>query len=199
MRLPSLNVDADALARDAGSPRHCPHLRQAGQPRLYNQCLTCGTRVGKRVSAKPYSWAQVGSIPLFDEELRTSYLTAYFARYEARRIAEIDRLKAECRDEYQRYLKTPEWLAKRDLVLEREHRICQGCRSAPATQAHHTTYAHIGDEFLFELVAVCRTCHDRFHESEFPRFLDSLYFASYPSVEEAEQSEHPGASAALSK
>ncbi len=132
-------------------------------------------------------------MPLFDEELRTSYLHAYFTRYEARRLAEIDRLKAECRDEYQRYLQSAEWIAKRDLVLEREQRVCEGCRMAPATQAHHTTYAHIGEEFLFELVAVCRSCRDRFHDSDFPRFLDSLYYASYPSVEEVEKTEHTGA------
>lgn len=205
MRLPSLKVDADTIAREAGSPRHCPHLTQelrnkvdrAGGARLWNQCLACGSPVGTRVSAKPYTWHQVHDMPLFDEDLRKSYLQAYFTRYEAHRVAEIERLKAECREAYQRYLQTPEWLAKRDLVLEREQRTCEGCRSAPATEAHHTTYAHIGEEFLFELVAVCRQCHDRFHESEFSRFLDSLYYASYPSVGEAEKPEQTGASAGL--
>ena len=109
MRLPSLTVDADTIAREAGSPRHCPHPTQelrnkvdkAGGARLWNQCLTCGSPVGTRVSAKPYTWHQVHDMPLFDEDLRTSYLLAYFARYEARRVAEIERLKAECHEAYQ--------------------------------------------------------------------------------------------------
>ncbi len=195
MRLPSLKVDADQIAREAGSPRHCPHVKQelrkkidkSGQPRLWKQCLVCGSPVGTRVSAKPYNWHQVAEMPLFDEELRASYLRAYFARYDERRQGEIDRLKRECRDEYRRYLQTPEWQAKRDLVLQREQRVCEGCRVAEATEAHHTSYAHIGEEFLFELVAVCPSCHDRFHESEFSRFLDSLYFSSYPPAEAADE------------
>jgi hypothetical protein len=205
MRLPVLRVDAEVIAKEEGSPRHCPHLAQelrnkidkAGGARLWNQCLTCGSPVGTRVSAKPYTWHQVHDMPLFDEDLRRSYLRAYFARYEARRVAEIERLKAECRDEYQHYLQSPEWIARRDLVLEREQRVCEGCRLVPATEAHHTTYAHIGEEFLFELVAVCRSCRDRCHNSEFPQFLDSLYSASYPSVERLEEAARSGAKAGV--
>jgi 5-methylcytosine-specific restriction endonuclease McrA len=33
-----------------------------------------------------------------------------------------------------------------------------------ATQVHHTTYKHVGNEFLWELRAICDECHDRFHE-----------------------------------
>ena len=36
----------------------------------------------------------------------------------------------------------------------------------PATQAHHLTYEHMGDEFLWELKAVCRPCHERWHGTE---------------------------------
>ena len=195
MRFPTPKVNAETIARECGSPKHCPHLRQelrnkidkAGGARLWNQCLTCGSPVGTRVSAQPYTWHQVHAMPRFDGDLRRSYLQAYFIHYEERRVAEIERLKAECHEEYQRYLQTPEWRAKRDLVLLREQRLCEGCRSAPATDAHHTTYAHIGEEFLFELVAMCRQCRDRLHKSEFPAFLDSLYDVSYPSVEEAEK------------
>jgi 5-methylcytosine-specific restriction endonuclease McrA len=195
MRFPPLKIDGDAIAREAGSPRYCPHLKQelrkkidkSGQPRLWKQCLNCGAPVGTRVGAKPYNWHQMAAMPLFDEELRKSYFRAYIARYEAQRLAETERLRAQVRDEYQQYLRTPEWIAKRNLVLQREQRLCQGCRAAPATEAHHTTYVHIGEEFLFELVAVCRPCHDRFHESEFPRFLDSLYLAIYPAAEATEE------------
>jgi len=35
--------------------------------------------------------------------------------------------------------------------------------SEPATEVHHLTYQHVGHEFLFELVAICRECHTRWH------------------------------------
>jgi hypothetical protein len=64
---------------------------------------------------------------------------------------------------YSAYLKTPEWGAKRSAVIERANGLCEGCRQAPAVIAHHLTYAHAGNELLFELVAVCDTCHQKAH------------------------------------
>ena len=39
--------------------------------------------------------------------------------------------------------------------------MCEGCGVRRAAQVHHLTYEHVGDELLFELVAVCGQCHDR--------------------------------------
>jgi 5-methylcytosine-specific restriction endonuclease McrA len=64
---------------------------------------------------------------------------------------------------YEDYLASPEWAAKRELVLQREGYVCQGCGVARATQAHHVTYAHLRHEFLWELLAVCKECHTRYH------------------------------------
>jgi len=65
--------------------------------------------------------------------------------------------------EYHDYLQTPEWREKSQAVLRRENFTCEGCGKARATQAHHVTYEHIFDEFLWELRAVCKPCHDRIH------------------------------------
>lgn len=62
--------------------------------------------------------------------------------------------------EYNAYLKSPEWQKKRLLVIKRD-KECQSCLSAPATQVHHLTYKHVYKEPLFELVGVCKTCHDQ--------------------------------------
>jgi len=61
------------------------------------------------------------------------------------------------------YLKTEKWQKKRKLVMERENNLCQGCREAPAEHVHHLSYAHWRDELLFELVALCKSCHERAH------------------------------------
>jgi 5-methylcytosine-specific restriction endonuclease McrA len=70
---------------------------------------------------------------------------------------------AQQREEYHQYLQTPQWAERRALVLKRSAGLCEGCRLASAEQVHHTTYAHCGNEFLWELVAICRDCHERFH------------------------------------
>jgi 5-methylcytosine-specific restriction endonuclease McrA len=50
--------------------------------------------------------------------------------------------------------------------LERDGYLCQGCHDRTATIAHLFTYAHVGREFLFDLVALCRDCHERFHRQD---------------------------------
>jgi 5-methylcytosine-specific restriction endonuclease McrA len=64
---------------------------------------------------------------------------------------------------YDNYLLTDEWHRRRRLVLERDGGICQNCRAARATQAHHLSYRNVGNEFLWELIAVCDDCHVRCH------------------------------------
>ena len=94
-------------------------------------------------------------VPLFDEEL----------------IEEVWRIEQAKREEedkkwwdwYNEYLKSPEWAAKRAAVFGREWGQCQGCQQATATQVHHLTYKHVGDELLFELIALCDKCHERAH------------------------------------
>ena len=62
------------------------------------------------------------------------------------------------------YLATSFWHARRDAVLARDRHTCQaalaGCRGE-ASQAHHLTYAHWRNEPLYDLIAVCRWCHER--------------------------------------
>jgi 5-methylcytosine-specific restriction endonuclease McrA len=65
---------------------------------------------------------------------------------------------------YNKYLQSDDWKAKRGKVLERCDGLCEGCREAPATQVHHLTYNHVGDELLYELVGICDACHERVHE-----------------------------------
>lgn len=64
---------------------------------------------------------------------------------------------------YSDYLQSIRWQTKRNLVCKRDNNICQGCLKNPASDVHHTTYDHVGNEFLFELISLCRSCHQRFH------------------------------------
>ena len=63
--------------------------------------------------------------------------------------------------EHQLYLTSSEWRMKRKLVLERCRSVCEGCGTQIAVEVHHVTYRHWKREFLFELVGLCRACHQR--------------------------------------
>jgi hypothetical protein len=64
---------------------------------------------------------------------------------------------------YNKYLLTTKWKDKRIAVLKRENDMCQGCHSKKAQHVHHTTYSNLGDELLFQLVALCIDCHSKLH------------------------------------
>ena len=63
---------------------------------------------------------------------------------------------------YHLYLRSPKWKAKRKSVMTRDHGKCCFC-GARAVDVHHLTYARIFNESLFDLVAICRECHDLLH------------------------------------
>ena len=84
----------------------------------------------------------------------------------AQRLAEQERENQEWWDWYSAYLKTPAWAKRRQLVLQRAQGLCEGCRSAVPIHAHHRTYAHVGDELLYELVALCGACHQKAHPNK---------------------------------
>lgn len=137
----------------------CQHLQTEtrlyhqinGSTHLAEQCLTCGTRIGNWKKRSGLS----DSYKPWDNNLAESY-----RRWrEDERMAEIDQRRAR----YHAYLETQEWKSLRNRVLARAQGQCEGCGRWPATEVHHLSYEHVGDEFLWELKAVCRDCHDRLH------------------------------------
>jgi|SRR5262249_6727315 len=80
------------------------------------------------------------------------------------RVRQSRRGREEWRQWYAAYLQTDEWKERQRLVMHRAGGICEGCRQVRAVEVHHLTYDHVGDEFLWEFVAICRECHERYHE-----------------------------------
>lgn len=61
---------------------------------------------------------------------------------------------------YHKYLKSPQWAAKRELYFSRFGRYCKACGTAYGPiQLHHMTYDRLGRERLSDLVALCSKCH----------------------------------------
>ena len=128
------------------------------------QCIKCA-RIGQaRCQSNGYSsFVTLDQAKAFLEARKTKRQELLEAYRQAREKEQADK-EATWRANYLEYLQTPQWFAKRKAVLARDKHICQSCLTAAATQAHHTTYEHLFNEPLFELVSVCRTCHERLHE-----------------------------------
>lgn len=65
--------------------------------------------------------------------------------------------------EYATYLQSSTWEILKTAALERFDRRCAICYSADELEVHHRTYDRLGDEFISDLVPLCRLCHKRHH------------------------------------
>lgn len=129
------------------------------------QCLSCGRQIRAIKKDSPEARA-LADIQPFDETLQEAWSERIRAFYENRRLAQQaqqEQERAAWFERYNAYLKTTEWRLKRQAVLTRANNWCEGCAARPATQVHHLSYDHVGNELLFELVAVCDECHQRIH------------------------------------
>lgn len=131
-----------------------------GKPQYVQQCLRCGQNTG--AVKKDTIGIKILSLEAFDESL--------WEAWNARRLKRLEDLRGQENalwwQRYEEVLASPEWQERRRKVMERDHRLCQACRERPAVQVHHLTYKHLGQEPLFELVAVCTPCHERLHNYE---------------------------------
>jgi hypothetical protein len=84
------------------------------------------------------------------------------AEIEKARLSESANRKAF----YESYINSDAWQIVRQKVLKRANWICEGCGTAKATQVHHLTYDRLGNEMLFDLVAVCAACHREIHKDK---------------------------------
>lgn len=74
-------------------------------------------------------------------------------------------VKSLHKEMYQLYLQSDAWQDKRRRVLERDRHKCRVC-GEKADNVHHLTYDRVYDESLFDLVALCRNCHEEYHVLE---------------------------------
>lgn len=146
-------------------PPECSHpiekivYKQAGAgKRWYRQCTTC-----------------FGQTPLVKAQLSTEEMAAateydhdgaqrhWQERHQAQQ-AEAEATQAQHGQKwwawYNAYLRSEEWADRRRKVFRRAGNMCEGCQDVPANQVHHLSYEHVGYERLWELVAICTTCHE---------------------------------------
>lgn len=133
-----------------------------GSVQYVYQCQVCGKPKQPIAKHKAMEIASDSEIAEFNPDLEREYYSAK----ERKAQTEAEQRRSEFFAWYDEYLKSPEWRQKRELVFRRAGGVCEGCGIAPATEVHHQTYDHVGEEFLWELVAICNPCHTRFHAPE---------------------------------
>lgn len=68
---------------------------------------------------------------------------------------------------YEDYIKSDEWKKRREWALYFWEYRCSLCFSEDDLQVHHRTYQRLGNENLNDLIVLCKSCHERFHERLF--------------------------------
>lgn len=149
--------------------RQCGLGSRAETSRYAIAATECGEGIGTPLSQKKDpSW--VANLPWQSEDLTASYTSRREAEKQAI-LLELARKQYAKRGKfttlYKSYMVSAEWQAKRALVLKRCGCLCEGCGTAKAVEVHHITYRHFGSEFLFELLGLCRACHDRITQEKY--------------------------------
>ena len=137
----------------------CKHSARGGRKYRY-VCTSCGRYVGE--------WLNEGELSAKERRAATTYDGAKERRQASveRELQRKNKLDADAAwwKRYEEYINNdPGWKMRRGMVLGRACGRCEGCSIAPAVHVHHLTYEHLGNEFLWELKAVCIKCHERLH------------------------------------
>ena len=148
------------------------------RPLITLQCNNCGKSISNFVSAKKFSKQEIEAMPEWNRDLEVSWKAKIKAKSGERHLElreqralqkelqreQYIRQQAEKQSAYANYIKSAKWQELRRKVIARANGICEGCGKQPATEAHHLTYKRFGNEMLFDLVAVCKDCHQIIHK-----------------------------------
>ena len=159
----------------------CAHPRQdvrcmtvrGGSKQIKVVCLDCGEPLSQPLKRKDYE----SEPPAFDRE----GVAGEFIRRKDEELQKIyqrhiilqERRDASFQKEYDAYMRSDAWKHARKKVMKRANNICEACLERPATQVHHLSYQHFMREFMFELVAICHDCHERWHKTGSAAELDT--------------------------
>ena len=149
-------------------PHHCSHnnneIRRQNHGAFVMQCPECGSTCSTSLAHKTLTKQQMDHALPFDYIRRENGWNFSSESREIGRVHGIKPTDSILPIAYDEYLRSPEWKAKRQIVIKRENNICQGCMNHQIEEVHHSTYSNIGDELLFQLVGLCSNCHRKTHK-----------------------------------
>ena len=86
-------------------------------------------------------------------------------RYFVRKLISVGKKKKIPTPLYHEYISSAAWLKKRMQTYWCLGKVCEVCGSSKKTHVHHNNYESLGNEKIFrDLVILCESCHDAFHE-----------------------------------
>lgn len=123
-------------------------------PQIREYCNHCGM-----IKVKNHKYSLFDNIDDFeyvDYSDRRVYLNTFYGRIKNMR-------NAVAKEYYNNtYLKSKEWIRKRNLVFKRDKGKCRFCNSK-GRDVHHITYYNLMSESWLQLITLCRDCHIRVH------------------------------------
>ena len=135
-----------------------------GNTQFRYQCVNCGKLNGQAMTRSEAVDRDGNPPPLWNAALDA------VNREKMKAIYEEKNAKFLAYNGYHGYLNSDNWHAKRKMIMDRADGICEACLVSAATEVHHMTYDNVYDEFMWELRAVCRDCHERWHK-RYPNML----------------------------
>jgi hypothetical protein len=68
------------------------------------------------------------------------------------------------RHQYERYMASDHWKARKDRYFRTHEKRCAACGSVDEVQLHHLSYEKMGREPNDDLMPLCQICHSLVHE-----------------------------------
>lgn len=144
-------------------------ITSASTIQVRNQCQNCGDL--RPNSLGGFTKEQREKLPLVDQSKREQrqnrwgeMVKSFWDKVSSKRVQQQALSKEQWMHQYNAYLNSPAWKAKRLDILKRDNYLCQCCLNAYATQVHHKSYQFVdlkGNEPAFDLVAICVPCHEK--------------------------------------
>jgi hypothetical protein len=171
MKLPKSKRDYDMINRKVEEQFTCHHsetircrmVKSNHQTEYRRQCKRCGIKVGNAIPYREIGLSERETLPEWDNEMPKQFEKRKTAHWYELAEQEDHRIYQEWIKQYRLYLQSPQWKLLREKAIKRAGPVCEGCGELRPEEVHHLNYTHAGEEFLFELAALCRGCHARLH------------------------------------
>jgi hypothetical protein len=103
----------------------------------------------------------------YDPAIKERYQEELQSQYQIEAQQRKEEVVTQNREAMNEYYQSWQWQKKRKFRLQINDRIhfglCEVCSDNKATEVHHVTYDRFGNEWLFDLSAICLPCHQSFH------------------------------------
>ncbi len=71
--------------------------------------------------------------------------------------------KRSKRMKYFQYMRSEAWRDKRQEAFKHYGRRCEKCSTSSCLVVHHSTYEHLFNEKMEDLMVLCKDCHNQLH------------------------------------